>query len=474
MDDLAFSGRLFYIDKMVKYLYIIALLFINLKGIAQFGPQRIITTEAHLPVRAVAGDINGDGHIDVVLASRSLATPYNLAWLENTNGLGDFGSINLIGTMSETYRINLADLDGDGDLDAMGATVFLDIISWFENLDGLGNFGPRNIISNTADGAHDVIAADLDNDGDMDVISASDNAGLAWHENLDGQGNFSMPKAINNTITSSRSVFAADMDDDGDIDIVGNGGQPAQIFWMENMDGQGSFGTMHVIREMDAYANTIFAADVDLDGDMDVFAASPYINEVAWYENLDGLGNFGSKNIITNTLSKPFAVYVADLDNDGDNDVLATSVDPFGGEVVWFENLDGLGSFSTKNSIDSNLVFPRDIYAADIDNDGDMDVLIADQNSDTIAWYENMTIIGIEENQLNNLNIYPNPTKGLIFIESKTETIIGITVFDVLGKKVLQLNGYIQQLDVSTLQSGMYFLRVKTDSGELVKKIIKE
>ncbi|MCB0452711.1 MAG: T9SS type A sorting domain-containing protein, partial [Aequorivita sp.] len=95
-------------------------------------------------------------------------------------------------------------------------------------------------------------------------------------------------------------------------------------------------------------------------------------------------------------------------------------------------------------------------------------------NSDTIAWYENKTIIGIEENQLNNLNIYPNPTKGLVFISSKTETIIGITVFDVLGKKVLQLEGNIQQVDISSLQSGMYFLRIVTDRGEFVQKIIKE
>ncbi len=457
----------------MKYLLYI-FLFIYFNGYTQFGPQQIITTEPHLPVRVVCGDINGDGNIDVALAARSLATPYNLAWLENTNGNGDFGSINLIGTMSDTYRINLADLDGDGDLDAMGATVFLDIISWFENLDGLGNFGPRNIISNTADGANDVIAADIDNDGDMDVISASDNSGLAWYENLDGQGSFSTPKTINNIITGSRSVVATDLDGDGDMDILGNGGQPAQIFWMENMDGQGTFGTMHIILEMGDYANGVFVADVDGDNDMDVFSAAPFINEVAWFENVDGLGNFSSKNIITNTLSKPFAVYVEDLDNDGDNDVLATSVDPFGGEVVWFENLDGLGSFSAKKSIDSDLEFPRDVYAADIDNDGDMDVLSASQNDDKIAWYENQTIIGVEENQLDTLNIYPNPTKGLIYINSKTETIIGATVFDILGKKVLQVNGNIQQLDISTLQSGMYFLRIATEVGDFVHKIIKE
>tara|TARA_R110002020_G_scaffold12205_6_gene45085 strand:+ start:2479 stop:3156 length:678 start_codon:yes stop_codon:yes gene_type:complete len=225
---------------------------------------------------------------------------------------------------------------------------------------------------------------------------------------------------------------------------------------------------------MGDYANGIFLADVDGDNDMDVFSASPYINEVAWFENLDGQGTFGSKNIITNTLSKPFAVYVEDLDDDGDNDVLATSVDAFGGEVVWFENLDGLGTFSSKKSIDSNLVFPRDIYAADIDNDGDMDVLIADQNSNTIAWYENLTILGVGENESSSIKIYPNPTDGLLYIDANNKNIIGTTVFDVLGKKVLQLQGNKQQVDISTIESGMYFLRIATDRGEFVQKIIKE
>ncbi len=457
---------------MIYILYIF--LFIYFNGYTQFGPQRIITTEAHLPVRVVCGDINGDGFTDVALASRSQATPYNLAWLANLNGNGNFGPINLIGTMSETYRINLADLDNDGDLDVMGATVFLDIISWYENLDGLGNFGPRNIISNTADGAHDVVGADIDNDGDMDVVSASDNSGLAWYENLDGQGNFSTQKIINNIISNSRSLVATDMDGDGDIDILGNARQPAQIFWMENMDGQGTFGTMHIILEMDFYANTVFAADVDGDNDIDVFSATPFINEVAWFENMDGLGNFSSKNIITNSLSKPYAVFTEDLDNDGDNDVLATSVDALGSEVVWFENLDGFGSFGTKNIISNEVDFARDVYAADLDNDGDMDVLSASQNDDKIAWYENKTIIGIEENLLNSIKIYPNPTKGLIYISSKREPILGATVFDILGKKVLQLNGNIQQVDISTLQSGMYFLRITADDRNFVVKIIKE
>ncbi|HLT49601.1 MAG TPA: T9SS type A sorting domain-containing protein, partial [Aequorivita sp.] len=230
----------------------------------------------------------------------------------------------------------------------------------------------------------------------------------------------------------------------------------------------------HTINDTGAYLNVVFAADVDNDGDMDILSASPGDNEVAWYENMDGLGNFGPKNSITNTLENAWTVYAADLDNDGDIDVLATLVQTFGGEVVWFENLDGLGSFSTKKIISTEVQSPRSVIAADIDNDGDMDVISSSQNDDKIAWYENLTIIGIKENQLDSIKIYPNPTKGLVFINPRTETIVSATIFDVLGKKVLQQNRNIQELNISSLQSGMYFLRVTTDSGELVKKIIKE
>ena len=80
----------------------------------------------------------------------------------------------------------------------------------------------------------------------------------------------------------------------------------------------------------------------------------------------------------------------------------------------------------------------------------------------------------MEENSIDTVKIYPNPTDGLLYIDANTESIIGITVFDVLGKKVLQLQGNKQQVDISTIESGMYFLRIATDRGEFVQKIIKE
>ncbi len=439
----------------------------------QFGPQQIIATEASFPVMVFTADIDGDGNLDVLSASRY---DNNIAWYRNLDGAGTFGPLNLLGPLSEAYSIYAADLDNDGDIDVLAASPYLNLVVWYENLDGLGNFSSQKILSNNADGAFSAIAADLDGDGDNDIVSASINSGLAWYENIDGQGNFSATKIIDNVILSSRSVVAADIDGDGDLDLVSNGNAPgvARIVWYENLDGLGTFGPRRVIRDFAVYANVIFVADADGDGDMDVFSASNGDNEVAWHENLDGLGNFGPKIIITSSLPIAFTVYAADLDNDGDMDVLATRVENFGGEIVWFENLDGLGTFSEKRIISADVQSPRSVIAADLDNDGDLDVISASQNDNKIAWYENMTIIGIEENRQNSLKVYPNPTKGILFLSYNDETITRVLIVDILGKTVLQFNEDLDELNISNLQNGMYFLKATTQTGDLVQKIIKE
>lgn len=440
---------------------------------AQFGSQQLITQTADGTRIIFAADVDGDANVDVLSANKFGSS---LTWYKNLDGLGTFSSENLIAALNQTISASAADIDNDFDIDVIAVSGAENWVVWYENLDGIGNFSPRKIISSSSIGAFSAIAADIDGDGDNDIVLASDGSGLAWHENLDGNGNFSTTKIIDNIISNSRSVVVADMDGDGDLDVVGNGNAPdsVKIFWYENLDGLGNFGSLRVIRDFASYSNVIFVADADGDGDMDVFSASPGDSEVAWYENIDGLGTFGVKEVITNTLLDAWTVYADDLDNDGDMDVLATSVETFGGEVVWFENLDGAGSFSTKQTISTEVQSPRSVIAADLDNDGDMDVIGSSQNDDKIAWYENMTIIGIEENQTDTFKIYPNPTKGLVFISSKTENVVSVKVFDILGKNVLQQKGNIQQLDISNLQNGMYFLRIATDSGYFVQKIIKE
>ena len=83
---------------------------------------------------------------------------------------------------------------------------------------GETTFGPQRIIQQTdADAAHSVFAADLDGDGDQDILSASfDDDKIAWYENTDGMGAFGPPQVITTAAGNALSVFAADLDGEGD------------------------------------------------------------------------------------------------------------------------------------------------------------------------------------------------------------------------------------------------------------------
>ncbi len=113
--------------------------------------------------------------------------------------------------------VQAADIDGDGDLDVVSASSGDDKIAWYENTDGAGNFGPQQVISTDADSPQSVAVGDLDGDGDLDVLSGGEGK-IAWYENTDGAGNFG-PQQVISTETAM-SLEVADLDGDGDLDVL--------------------------------------------------------------------------------------------------------------------------------------------------------------------------------------------------------------------------------------------------------------
>ena len=186
--------------------------------------------------------------------------------------------------------------------------------------------------------------------------------------------------AISTSADRARSVYATDVDGDGDMDVLSASGDD-KIAWYEN-DGSESF-TEHVISRKAKGAFSVHAADVDGDGDMDVLSASRDDDKIAWYEN-DGSESF-TEHAISTSANGAESVYKADVDGDGDMDVLSASSGD--DKIAWYEN-DGSESF-TEHAISTSANGAKSVYAVDVDADGDMDVLSASRDDDKIAWYEN-------------------------------------------------------------------------------------
>ncbi len=406
----------------------------NIDGV-DFSEQRVVATgvNGHMGVRA--GDMDNDGDLDLVWASRDADA---VAWQEN-NGEGEFGEHQRIGGTAghEVHLEDLdldgdldfvanapgdddgntrsvwyenagqgefvmqqlandgpkrrraycsADLDGDGDRDVCSTSYDDDTTAWYENL-GDGRFAHR-VVSTTARGGLVSEAHDLDGDGDMDLLVAAYYSGVVWYENVlhtpPPRVPFGPARIVDTNFDHASSVHAADFDRDGDLDIVAAALHDDLIAWYENL-GSGSFSPRRVITTAADSVEEIHAADLDGDGWPDIVSASYNDSKIAWYRN-EGDGEFGDQRVITRNADGARFVHAADLDADGDNDVVSASWND--DRIAWYEN-DGTGVFSAQRTITTNADVGRSVHAADLDLDGDLDVLSASAHDDKIAWYEN-------------------------------------------------------------------------------------
>ena len=110
-----------------------------------------------------------------------------------------------------------------------------------------------------------------------------------------GSRYFSAGTNITTSANGACSVFASDVDGDGDMDALSASPEDYKIAWYEN-NGWWSF-TAHTITTSANGARSVFAADVDGDGDMDALSASWYDDRIAWYEN-DGGESFTAHTIL--------------------------------------------------------------------------------------------------------------------------------------------------------------------------------
>jgi len=335
-----------------------------------------------------AEDVDGDGDIDV-LGAAWIAD--DITWWENLDGTGlNWSEHTVDGVFAGASSVYAKDVDGDGDMDVLGAAADADAITWWENLDGAGLNWSEHTVDGTFDDARRVYAEDMDGDGDVDVLGAAREADdITWWENLDGTGQNWSEHTVDGAFDNARGVFAEDVDGDGDMDVLGAAFSAGDITWWENLDGTGLNWSEHTVDAAFSGALSVYAEDVDGDGDMDVLGAAAYlVDGITWWENLDGTGLNWSEHTVDGAFDGAWGVYAEDVDGDGDKDVLGAACNA--NEITWWENLDGAGLNWSEHTVDGAFYYAICVYAEDVDGDGDMDVLGAARSADDITVWLRM------------------------------------------------------------------------------------
>ncbi len=337
-------------------------------------------------------DINGDGHPDVVVTSAG--TTDAVGWFEN-DGTPDDGpwSLRLIATsFNGAFHTAVGDYDGDGTLDVAAMAFDADTVSVALNTNGTGIGWSYETVDAAFDGAYWMTCGDFDRDGDPDVAAAALNSGeVSWWSRNAGSGTWTEHSIA---VLSGDATFceAADIDGDGDLDIFGIGddgtaGADDVVRWWEN-DGSGGGWTEHTIGTPGGAVYAAHPADVDLDGDVDLLYAANTGDEIAWYENTAGDGLSWTSRAIDGTYAGGLEIGSGDFDGDGDPDVTAAYLS---NNIAAWENLSihRSATFPASTSVVDTTNGVRDLDAVDLDLDGDLDLLATELGAERVSWLEN-------------------------------------------------------------------------------------
>ncbi len=338
-------------------------------------------------------DINGDGRPDVISASDTDTT---LAWYDSGNS---FARTRIDSTSGKNYySIVAADMDNDQDMDILYAAYKDSELGWFENTAGDGSAWTRATIQTGLNSIRDLYPADMNNDGFTDIVIVHPGAtpSIAWFKH-DGNNNpsFGSKLVINNLGVSPHGVRIGDLDEDGYADLVV--AQQDTVYWIKN-NGNETFDstidaadTIVTSRRYDTSSGRLFydiyIEDVNNDGHLDVIPGVGLQANTLGNRDIAYFSGNGSGGFSYNSVGEvSTANYESKAaDMNGDGHIDLVASNTAGTYHLFMN--DGAGAF-TETQVAVGLNQNRTFELADIDNDGDMDLAGASITHDTVFWFQ--------------------------------------------------------------------------------------
>ncbi|KAJ1443809.1 hypothetical protein B484DRAFT_321396, partial [Ochromonadaceae sp. CCMP2298] len=315
---------------------------------------------------------------------------------------------------SGTYsNASFGDLDNDGDFDLLVGESGGNF-KYFENTGTSGSPAFASVSTNpfalTDIGSSSSPSfADLDNDGDLDIITGAGDGNFLYFQNTGTSGVPAFAAATTNSfgltdIGSYAVSTLVDLDNDGDLDLMaGEFGGDFKYFQNTGTNSAPAFAAMannsFGLANTGAYTSTISFVDLDNDGDFDLISGGHQGN-FYYFQNTGSVNApaFGTKQtnpfglvaltgVPNGYQSKPSFV---DMDNDGDFDLMVGS---FEGNFKYFENTGTSSTPAFATVTTSSFGLPvigqnSNPSFADLDNDGDLD-LLAGEYDGTFNYFEN-------------------------------------------------------------------------------------
>ncbi|MFN0195729.1 MAG: FG-GAP repeat domain-containing protein [Planctomycetaceae bacterium] len=303
---------------------------------------------------------------------------------------------------SYAYGISASDIDLDGDLDLTSADAVDNQLHWFAN-DGSGNLTHHLVYDNDPGFLERHAVGDLNGDKWPDIVIVKNRVGeLLWFENSGKPADDKPWKRhlLTNDLPRAYDVALADIDADGDLDVAGSCYQGGQFAWFVNngTPGDDKLWVKHLVDQEIDDTRTIAVADFNSDGRVDLLGTGLIEPLVAWYEagNPQGTGPW-KKHVVDEKSPNPCHGHPADMDGDGDIDIILAlgyynqEFEESTNQAAWYENVGQPGTGgSWKKHFIGELRWAFEAIAVDLDGDSDLDVAgTCMGNPGGVCWFEN-------------------------------------------------------------------------------------